>query len=360
MNFIAKDSRKPTFILTVCSIILAVLLSSCSKETQGYQQPLSSNHSSRTEQAEKVAPQDPDIKNSGDLAEQASACFRALDAEVGEEPVPYFPYISLEADKVQMQENTVVAPYEYTLYRYWTNERLDSDFNRFAAFRTNPVWTSDTVNLAAIIPVFSEESKRLFYADSGQISEPIKLTISDEDSYYSGRGEFLEKLAPEPEGGGGGPAASETLSRACEPMRTANKDELYPASVQSGGETDMEWAEGIYPFRNLISLFSGNPDEYAKLYDTYVLAYNTNHSEQMNLAVHIYSKDFTVKRVWMKADGKEVELKKSEYINIDEMNTDNWTLYDAVVSIDWFGQKEEAAQVFIELDSGEVKELHNR
>lgn len=360
MNFIAKDSRKPTFILTVCSIILAVLLSSCSKETQGYQQPLSSNHSSRTEQAEKVAPQDPDIKNSGNLAEQASACFRALDAEVGEEPVPYFPYISLPADKVQMQENTVVAPYEYTLYRYWTNERLDSDFSRFAAFRTNPVWTSDTVNLAAIIPVFSEESKRLFYADSGQISEPVKLTISDEDSHYSSRGEFLEKLAPEPVGGGGGPAASETLSRACEPMRTANKDELYPASVQSGDEADMEWAEGIYPFRNLISLFSGNPDEYAKLYDTYVLAYNTNHSEQMNLAVHLYSKDFTVKRVWMKADGKEVELKKSEYVNVDEMNTENWTLYDAVVPIDWFGQKEEAAQVFIELDSGEVKELHNR
>lgn len=347
--------------LLVLICVGVALLTGCSNSPSG-NQPVDSSKPSPVRQNNPTnSPvQVPNQDKAGDLAEQASACFRALDAEVGEEPVPYFPYISLAADKVKMQENTVVAPYEYTLYRYWTNERLDSDFSRFTAFRTNPVWTSDTVNLAAIIPVFSEESKRLFYADSGQISEPVKLTISDEDSYYSSRGEFLEKLALEPEGGGGGPAASETHSRACEPMRTANKDELYPASVQSGGEADMEWAEDIYPFRNLISLFSGNPDEYAKLYDTYVLAYNTNHSEQMNLAVHLYSKDFTVKRVWMKADGKEVELKKSEYINIDEMNTDNWTLYDAVVPIDWFGQKEKTAQVFIELDSGEVKELHNR
>ncbi|MMZ69203.1 hypothetical protein D1872_319960 [compost metagenome] len=53
-------------------------------------------------------------------------------------------------------------------------------------------------------------------------------------------------------------------------------------------------------------------------------------------------------------------MKKSEYTNLDEMNTENWTLYDAEVPTDWFGQEEETAQVFIELDSGEVKELHNR
>ncbi|MEK3871592.1 hypothetical protein NYE76_16955 [Paenibacillus sp. FSL M7-0831] len=41
------------------------------------------------------------------------------------------------------------------------------------------------------------------------------------------------------------------------------------------------------------------------------------------------------------------------------MNTENWTLYDAEVSADWFGQNTAAAQVFVELKGGEIKELHN-
>ncbi|MEC0329826.1 hypothetical protein P4H42_09370 [Paenibacillus macerans] len=300
------------------------------------------------------------LENNGGLASVATACFRALDAEVANDPVPYFPYISLEGSNLDTWGNTVVAPYEFTMYRYWTNERLNSaGFKGTVAFRTNPVWTSDTLDLAAIIPVFSDESRRLFYKDSGYIDDPVDLTILDEGNYYSNRESFLTKLAPEPEDGGGGPAASKELSSSCQPLQDMDSERLYPVAIKSGDEADTEWTEDTYPFRNVMSLFSGYHDEYLKLYDTYVLAYDTDHSGLMNIAVHLYSKNLQVVRVWMKTNEQEIELKKSTYLNTEEMNTENWTLYDAEVSAGWFGQNTAAAQVFVELKGGEIKELHN-
>ncbi|GGH11072.1 hypothetical protein [Paenibacillus segetis] len=357
MNFTTRGKKN----LLLLILTFTLVLTSCSdkKADNNHDNVTKNNY---TEPINNSEPDEPEHEENSEFANVAKACFRALDAEVAKEPAPYFPYIALQASDVEGLANEVKAPYEYTLYRYWTKERLDKDFDKLAAFRTNPIWLSDTADLAAIVPVFSDESRRLFYKESGLIDNRVELTIWDEDSYYSTRDSFLARLKSEPDGGGGGPAPSDTIVNACKPLVElvdSDPTKLYLTPIESEDEADMEWSENIYPFRNLISLFSGYKDEYLYLHDAYVLSYHTNHSKLMNLAAHVYSKEARVTRVWMEVNGEEIELRRSENPDANSMNTGEWTLYDADVTSDLFSQSEELAQVYVELDNGSIKKLNN-
>lgn len=304
----------------------------------------------------------PQTEASNSISNAALRCFKALDEEETASPVPYFPYISLQANKLEEWGQEVKAPYEYVLYRYWTNRHLDKGFSQLASFRTNPIWTSDTMDISAIVPVFSDESRRLFYKDSGYVENPVELTVFDEDSYYSERGSFLARLIPEPEGGAGGPAPSNEIVNACSPLLEKEPAELYPFPVgeeSSDSQADLEWNDGIYPFRNVISLFTGSQEEYFNLYDNYVLAYHTDHSKLMNIVAHVYSKNDHVSRVWMEYDGVDIDLQKSDHVDLKKLNAKYWTFYDAEVTSELFDSVENMARVFVELDSGEIKELFN-
>ncbi|MFD3260744.1 hypothetical protein ACE3MQ_19305 [Paenibacillus lentus] len=355
MNSIVKDKKRLILII----ITFIILLTGCSEKNN-----LDSNTG---DIAEKQS-----IKQTGTLKQKeesqydedkfislATNCFKALDAEVSDAPIPYFPYISLQPDKLDESGQVVRAPLEYVLYRYWTNEKLDKDFEKLASFRTNPIWTSDTMDLAAIIPVFSDESRRLFYKESGHIEDPVELMIIDEDSYYPSRGSLIDKFLPEPEGTAGGPAPSDVIADSCKPLVELDASLLFPLAIHPGDEVDVEWDDAVYPFRNVMSLFSGFKDEYLYFYETYVLSYHTDHSKLMNIAAHVYSKDLEVTRVWMNLNGKEIELKESKYLHNESMNTEYWTLYDAEVTSDLFSQYDDLAEVYVELKNQDIRKLSN-
>lgn len=355
MNFTAKDKRYTFAIL----IILSLIITSCSEKKLGVNHEKVSINNNSTSKVATESQNTPPGKEATTLTEIAIKCFRELDDQVADAPVPYFPYISLQGNNLDAWGQEVKAPFEYVLFRYWTNQHVDKKFNQLASFRTNPIWTSDSMDIAAIIPVFSDESRRLFYIDSGYIDNPVELTIFDEDSYYHDRGAFLARLSPESEDGGGGPAPSEKTEKACSPLMKMNPTDLYPIPLENGYEADIEWAEDIYPYRNVMSLFSGSKDEYLNLYDIYVLSYNTDHSNLMNLTAHVYSRNSDVVRIWMEYNGQEIDLGKTNYINTERMNTPNWTLYDVETTSNLFDSSENMASIFVELKSGEIKQLFN-
>lgn len=186
----------------------------------------------------------------------------------------------------------------------------------------------------------------------------MELTIIDEDSYYPNRESMIDKFLPEPEGTAGRPAPSDVIANSCKPLVDLNANLLFPLAIQPSNEVDVEWDREVYPFRNVMSLFSGFKDEYSYFYETYVLSYHTDHSKLMNIAAHVYSKDLEVTRVWLNLNGKEIELKESKYLYNESMNTEYWTLYDAEVTSDLFNH-DDLAEIYVELNNKDVKKLSN-
>ncbi|MNI77576.1 hypothetical protein D3C73_1338790 [compost metagenome] len=79
----------------------------------------------------------------------------------------------------------------------------------------------------------------------------------------------------------------------------------------------------------------------------------------MNIVAHVYSKNDHVSRVWMEYDGVDIDLQKSDHVDLKKLNAKYWTFYDAEVTSELFDSVENMARVFVELDSGEIKELFN-